>query len=69
MYLAHGMKPYKDDGKFRKFLVPLILFSMAVGHYAPPHLVLLMMYQIGLQQVNETFRLLVTTCWASENVI
>ena len=38
MYLAHGLKPYKADGKFREFLAPLTLFSMGVGHYAPPHI-------------------------------
>ena len=34
MYLAHGMKSYKADGKFRKFLVPLILFSIGSSYDA-----------------------------------
>ena len=37
MYLAHGLKPYKADGKFRKFLVPLALFSMGGGALGKCH--------------------------------
>ena len=39
------------------------------GGDCAPYRFFLMLHQNGLQKGNETFRLLVSTYWASENVI